>query len=481
MKWFLALTEIPHPTFDCKNLSDKIVEWIKKMGVSPEQDLFGNICVRINAHELPDDSPVVSIQAHIDMVWVGEYVDGRIDVSYEAGKVIAKKSTLGADDGFGVAMILQFIEERNSFPHGPMELILTVDEEQGLQGVKKLPKKNGSSDQIRPFSFKYLINCDSLSGDKVYIGAAGGEIAEILFALKSSPLSSSQSLIKIDIDNLSGGHSGGCIHLGRANGTKLIVRLLNNLIDKDICFQLSNFQSGVQMNLIPTHSTAIIAVDSSSVSDALFIISEAYNEIIKEFKGIENPDFSAQKIEAMNDEKVFNVDDTRSLLTFLTLVSVGPLRMSPLFPTIVDTSQNLGVVRIDVQKNNCIVHLFCRSATQTKIIENTQVTNNLLRYIPLQHTVIYKRASVAWPPDDNNKLAKMMQDAYSEENGVRKEIGLLHVTIEPPEFNVLGYDAEMISVCPSIPMAHCIGEWMDVEEAMKWRNAVCRLLSKIRE
>ena len=188
-KWFLAITQIPHPTFHCEEIANKVCEWLQKLNTPYEKDDFNNIVVRLSSNDFPDNTPVVAIQTHLDMVWVGEYVDGKIKVdlikNYKTkdGKTIdilqAPKSTLGADDGFGLALCLDFIENRDKIKHGPLEIIMTSDEEQGLIGVKKLPKKGDSSGKIKELKFKYLINCDCLLSDKIYVSCPGCEVFNI--------------------------------------------------------------------------------------------------------------------------------------------------------------------------------------------------------------------------------------------------------------------------------------------------------------
>ena len=150
-KWFLALTQIPHQTFKCEQICNKVCEWLQKLNISYERDDSNNLVVRLPPNNFPENSPCVAIQTHLDMVWVGEEVDGKIkvelikDFKNSEGKIMdilkAPKSTLGADDGFGVALCLDIIENKDKFNHGPLELIITTDEEQGLIGAKKLPQK----------------------------------------------------------------------------------------------------------------------------------------------------------------------------------------------------------------------------------------------------------------------------------------------------------------------------------------------------
>ena len=188
-KWFLAITQIHHPTFSCTEIANKVSEWLEKLNIPYEKDDINNIVVRLEPHNFPENAPVVALQTHLDMVWVGEQVDGKIkvdlikDFKTPEGKIIdilqANKSTLGADDGFGLALCLDVIENKDKFNHGPLEIIMTTDEEQGLIGAKKLPKKGDNSGKIKEFKFKYLINSDCLLSDKIYVSCPGCEVFNI--------------------------------------------------------------------------------------------------------------------------------------------------------------------------------------------------------------------------------------------------------------------------------------------------------------
>ena len=266
-KWFLAITQIPHPTFHCEEISNKVCEWLEKMNTPYEKDDFNNIVVRLDSNNFQENAPVVAVQTHLDMVWVGELENGKIkvdlikDFKTPEGKVIdilqAPKSTLGADDGFGLALCLDFIENKDKFKHGPLEIIMTIDEEQGLIGAKKLPKKGDSSGKIKDFKFKYLINCDCLLSDKIYVGCPGCEVFNIKLFPNSEIVNNDKKLeVNINLENFLGGHSGATIQNGQANPIKWITHILNCLKSNKINFQIVDIKGGQAMNAIPTHCSS---------------------------------------------------------------------------------------------------------------------------------------------------------------------------------------------------------------------------------
>lgn len=489
-KWFLSLTEIPHPTFKCLPLSNSIQSWLTKMGVSFEHDQKGNIVIRIGAHGMPETTPILAIQAHIDMVTNGEFNNGKIDVSIAeiAGnghyRIVAEKSTLGADDGFGVAMILEIIERRNELIHGPLELILTIDEEMGLKGIQMLPSIDGkinSNTGISPLKYKYLINCDSLCGDNVYIGSAGGIVYQNDFLVHPESFTTENfSQISIKLSNCRGGHSGQCINLGRANAIKLIGRLLNCLYDSKITFQITGLKGGKKITIIPPYCDVKIIVNKDQEYKSLEILNKNSQILKKEFETAD-PDLTFDiKKDNIRESNALSPEETKKIVSFITLCPSGTLRMSPFFPQAVDSSFNLGIVHLDGEKVK--TESFSRSATKAEIVNIDQIIRNLFDIVSLEHKDNIWTAGVPWEPNINSKLAKMMVETFEETCGEKIGISLLHVTIEPPQLQELGYvDADMISVCPSIPKAHSIGEFIDVEETIRWRNAVYKLLTKITE
>lgn len=489
-KWFLSLTEIPHPTFQCLPLSNAIQSWLTKMGVSFQHDQKGNIVIHIDANGMPQTTPVFAIQAHIDMVTNGEFNNGKIEVNliknHQTGcfQIVADKSTLGADDGFGVALILELVERRNELIHGPLELILTIDEEMGLKGIQMLPSIDGKTNAntgISPLTYKYLINCDSLCGDNVYIGSAGGIVYQNDFLIHPETiLINNFSMISISLSNCLGGHSGQCINLGRANAIKVMGRLLNYLLDSNIDFQFAELKGGKKITIIPPFCNTKIIVNTNKESQTLEILTK-YSKILKKEFETADPDLTFDiKSEKIKEMKVMSIEETKKIISFITLCPSGTLRMSPFFPQAVDSSLNLGVINLDGDKVK--VELFSRSATKAEIDNINQIMKNLFDIIGLKHVDNIWTAGVPWEPNVNSKLAKLMVETFEETCGKKVGISLLHVTIEPPQLQELGYvDTDMISICPSIPKAHSIGEFIDVDEAIRWRNATYKLLSKITE
>jgi dipeptidase D len=285
-KWFLAISEIPHPTFHCELLSATIASWLRSLNVPFERDTFGNICAPIQSNSLPDTAPVTALQSHIDMVAIGEFLpNGAVEVSLQDGFLVAEKSTLGADDAVGVALMLEIIEHRTEYVHGPMEFIFTVDEEQGLFGMMKLPRRDATSSAISPFKSKYLINFDALNFSRIYVGSSGGNIYRMNFSVHPEPVTPDKSVVELSLSNLRGGHSGGCIGLNRLNAIKVLTRILKSVLAAKIPIELVGIDGGEQMNTIARFASAKVAVSALDAEKAVGVIENSWRDISKETEG----------------------------------------------------------------------------------------------------------------------------------------------------------------------------------------------------
>jgi dipeptidase D len=484
-KWFLALTEIPHGPFNPFPLSNQICAWCRSLSIPYEQDTYGNICARIPSHDLPATAPIVAIQAHFDMVHIGEFnnSDG-INVSLDKTVLFAERSTLGADDGFGVALMLELLERHNELSHGPLELIFTADEEPGLYGVQKLPARDGSVDSpISIFNFRYLINCDSLCGDRVYVGCSGAN--QYFFRLEATQIipenPEQKSSMDIHLSGLKGGHSGCCIHLNRMCATKVLARLLKCLISSGIEFELAHFSGGELINVISRRSHAVVVIESSKVDSAVNVLRHKSTEIFAEYESEDaEPVFEiAIKNEIENDRKILSFHDSQKFINLLVVLPHGCMRFSPfdVFHGDVDTSVNLAIVKCD--ENGVEVWVSIRGVVSVKVVEMEMMVKAAFKMCGLPFACEERCIAIPWVPNVESRLAAMMVESYERVNGVKKGIGLLPSTIETSAFVKLGYEEEMVAICPSVPLAHRIGEFVDLEECLAWRDAAFDLLARL--
>ena len=493
-KWFLAITQIHHPTFDCIPISNKVCEWLEKMNVPYERDDDNNILVRLKSNDFPEDAPVVAIQTHLDMVWVGEQVDGKIKVDLiknfktSEGKIIdvlqAQKSTLGADDGFGIALCLDIVENRDKFKHGPLELIMTTDEEQGLIGSKKLPKKGDNSGKIKEFKFKYLINCDCLLSDKIYVCCPGCEVFNIKLFPESEIVNNNNKKIEVNInlENFQGGHSGATIQNGQGNPIKWITQILNFLKLNKINYQIMNMKGGQAMNAIPTHCSCSFIIDEQNKNSVENIIKTNLDELKKDYPIETNIAISTNLKSLENSTKALTSQSSIQFINILTAIRHGILRMHPTFKDKVDSSLNLGVVSLNCQeKNEIAITCLSRASTNSEYDKIDFSIKSILEMTPLKNELRTYIGARPWPFKPGSKLAKIMSEIAKTNYNLNLEQGLTQVTIECPTFLTLGYDADIVAICSNIPLAHCIGEYLDINESIIYRDIIIKTLEKLNE
>ena len=496
-KWFLAITQIPHPTFHCEKIANKICEWLEKLNVSYQKDDSNNIVALLPPNNFPENAPYAAVQTHLDMVWNGEEVDGKIKVELvknfkdSEGKIIdilrAPKSSLGADDGFGLALCLDIIENKDKFNHGPLEIIMTSDEEQAIVGAKKLPKKNDINGKISPFKFKYLINCDCLRSDKIYVGCAGCE----LFNLKLFPkfeLINKGIEITIKLDNFSSGHSGETIQKGQGNPIKWITHILNNLKLNKISFKITSIEGGKTMNIIPVNCECSFIIDEQNKDIAEKLINSTLQNLKEDFSTIEkNIDSSINYNTILNDKYALTQQDSIHVINVLTLIRHGILRMHPTFKGKVDSSMNLATVSLKINKKENEVNEaeiaisgYSRGASNTEFDKIENSIRAIFELCPIKNEFNAYVGSRPWPPKEKSELAEIMGKIAKDHYNLNLEPGLMQATIECPIFLSLGYDdADLVSICSSIPLAHCIGEYLDIHESIIYRDIIIKTLEKL--
>lgn len=470
-KWFLALTEIFHGTGECNALMSQIAIWAQFCGY--EADISDNVIIEIPANGAAESAPTIALQAHMDMVVMGEAAPMKVEIEEIDGKQVirAPKSTLGADNGFGVALMLEVMEKSKEFTHGPLLLIFTSDEEAGLVGVGKLPK----SPELK---FDYLVNMDSLCGDKVYVGCPGSRIIDVDIPVTFGPVSSDDyEFLKISLKGLHGGHSGKFINDGYANAIKWAARILIALSERQIQYRIVSMECGGVTNAIPASFLIIIAVPKDKKDDAIDLVNHNHTTQVLEYFRVERTDFFTEYCE-MDTAEAASVDDTKRIVDLLMAAPHGVLRMSPQFPGTVEASVNFATCNI--KSGNCRLEFRPRSSRDSQMVLFVQTLTSLLRLYNKDYNLMTRQSYPAWEPRLKSKLANRVKQIHDRLHGGDIQLGLLHIGVEPAVFHQLGYgNAEMVAAGPSVHLAHAVGEHMEIEESLKWRATIMTLLTEL--
>ncbi len=416
---FQKLAAIPRKSGEEKRVSDFLKTYLTEQGFHVVQDEVNNIIADAPATPGFEQAPRTILQGHMDMVCVAE--DGyAYDPLRDPIKLVrsekyleAEGTSLGADDGIGVAEGLYLLKHAKD--HGPLRLIVTVDEERGMTGAIHLAPKYLQD-------AKFLINCDSENYDELTVGSAGSVDLTFRRALKYEAAPEGKAY-RLSVGGLLGGHSGERIGDGRGNALRTLAFLLQAL-SRQGRIALADFHGGKAHNAIPDTAEAcfLTQIPQEEISQILTAEKEKFLAIY----GAVDPsvEFVLQETEA--PERVLIPGDAQRLLRLLLLLHTGVFAMSTVIPSLVETSANLGVVRME--DDVVSVEYFPRSAVDGKLDEFAAEARILGDLVGFEAVVGTK--SPGWKENKKSVLAKMMAEVFEEQNGKPMKVETIHAGLE---------------------------------------------------
>ena len=457
-KYFEEISSIPR----CSKHEEKVAEYVvnvaKKLGHEVMRDDVGNVIVRKKATAY-ENAPMVTLQAHLDMVCEKnrdvehDFEKDPIDVYVDGDMVKARGTTLGADNGVGVAACLAVMEDKD-IKHGPLEFLFTIDEETGMTGAFGL--KEGV------LRGKMLINVDTEEFGAVYIGCAGGGNSTLTLPIKYEKVEGKG--MEITIRGLKGGHSGTEIHEGRANSIKLMARLLYNADAK-----VGSIEGGDKFNAIPREATAKII--PSNKDDALKKVKE-FEKIFKNEYSVSDPGVTIATKDC-NIERIFDSASQKKVLGLLMGLPHGVLAMDQQVKGLVETSTNLARVR---SSDKLEIMMSSRSSVNSAL----EATMQSIRAIGELAGAKVEEGSMypGWKPNLNSKLLKIAVESYKELYGKEPEIKAIHAGLET---GVIGgkYDMDMISIGPQIEHPHSPDEVVYISSVQKFWDYLLKILENV--
>ena len=447
---FAMLAAVPRPSGHEQAVSDRLKAWGGKLGFNVRQNAVWDLVIDVPPTPGLENSPVVGLQAHLDMVCVGR--DGRdydalrdpvvLLVDRAAGTLKADGTSLGADDGAGVALAMSIAEGR--MPHGPLRLIFTADEEVGMTGARAL-----TPEDLR--GVKYLVNIDSEASDAMTVSSAAD--CELLATASLQPAAPTMdAALEISIVGLSGGHSGMEIASGRCNA---IVALADTLarIGDSLPFELASFSGGTAKNAIPAKARATIVVETSDRAKVEAIVSDRAAEL-ESAHARTDPGLCLQTAHAPLPETVMPAEATARLLRYLAATPNGVLAMSQAIEGLVETSSNLG--RLEAAPDRIWCLQMPRSSDPVKLREIEARQTVLARECDLAMEI--RPGSRAWPVNPASTLVPHFAEIYRTLTGRPMRVVALHAGLECGILSELAPGLDIVSIGPDIDAVHSPNE-----------------------
>ena len=458
-KNFHSITQIPRPSGKKEEIGKFLVDFGKSLGLEAMQDEIGNVLVRKPATSGMENRKSVILQAHMDMVpqknsdVKHDFEKDPIQTIVDGEWVRANNTTLGADNGIGVAAAMAVLESTD-IPHPAIEMFITADEETGMYGAFGLQPDFLQGD--------ILINMDSEDEGELYVGCAGGLDANITFRYKEEEMPADDVAFKVSLTGLKGGHSGVDIHLQRANANKLIFRFLKEAVaEREV--RLCSIECGNLRNTIPREGFAVITVPKGNEESLLEAVAEFETLFIEEYKGVEDSiRFTAEKTEKVSGLMPEEVQD--DLINAVTACPNGVYRFIDDVPDVVETSNNLAIVSSDGGKIE--VKCLIRSSVESRKEELASMIESLFSLAGAK--VEFSGDYPGWEPNLESPILKEMTKIYERDFGEAPKIMIIHAGLE---CGILGRnypDMDMISFGPTIRFPHSPDEKVNIETVQKF-------------
>ncbi len=453
---------------------ERVIEFMKNFGnrlqLETEVDEVGNVIIRKPATKGMEDRKTVVLQSHLDMVHQKnsdshfDFETQGIDMYVDGDWVRARGTTLGADNGLGVATIMAILES-DSIEHPELEALFTIDEETGMTGAKGL----------KPGLLKgeILLNLDTEEDDEIGIGCAGGVdiTAKRTYAQENVPEDS--IAFKIRISGLQGGHSGMDIIKGLGNANKLMNRLLFEGFEKS-GLRIATINGGGLRNAIPRESEAVVTIEDFQKEDFKQEIDRIITAIKEEYRSLE-PKLKISVEDTALPEKVMELGPQELLVRALYAAHNGVYRMSPDIPGLVETSNN--VARVEVKDGKIEILCLTRSSVESS---RTDLANSLRAGFELAgFEVVLSGEYPGWAPNPDSPILTVLDELYQKMNREKAEIAACHAGLE---CGILGQhypEMDMISFGPTIRGAHSPDERASISSAQKYWDFVMEILKNI--
>jgi len=464
---FKEITRIPRESGHEEPMTEYLCNWAKDHNLPYKRDEIGNVCITKPASKGKENAPTVVLQAHQDMVCEKlsgcnhDFLKDPIHYEIEDGWMIAKETTLGADDGIGVAACLALMESDK--PMGQVESIFTISEETGMDGANAM--------QPGFFTGKILINLDSEDEGQLFIGCAGGENSHAYFSYTTEPRREGWTRVHLKIDGGIGGHSGDDINKHRANTVQILAKFLKDEIPHGL--QLFIFSGGGKSNAIARECEAYIAVPDVDATKTRF---EAYGKKIKKEYAKDDPDLQFVVDKSFQNEKAIDSHTAHQVIECVADCPHGVVRMSPDIKGLVQTSTNLAAVSM---KNPGEIRVVT-SQRSSVVDELDDIVMKVSDHFRAAGAMVDNFSKYpGWNPNLNSPILAKCVESYKRLFNQDPLVLAIHAGLECGLFLEKFPDLDMISFGPTLRGVHAPGEKLELASMDKFvellDDVVCNL------
>ena len=467
---FADLNAVPRPSKKEERVIAFMKDFGKNLGLETIEDAVGNVIIKKPATPGMEDRTTVVMQSHLDMVHqknndtIFDFDTQGIEMYVDGDWVKAKGTTLGADNGLGVATIMAILESTD-IPHPAIEALFTIDEETGMTGASGL--KGGL------LSGGILLNLDTEEDDEIGVGCAGGIDVTATRTYNEEETPEFKIGYEVSVKGLQGGHSGMQIHEGLGNANKIMNRVLFDGFE-NFGLRISEIDGGSLRNAIPRESKAVVAIDAIHEDAFLLEMAMISTAIRKEYKTMEpNLEINVSKVECPRKIMDLGVQEgfTRAMYAALN----GVYRMSPDIPELVETSNN--IARVVVKDGHIKVGCLTRSSVESAKMD---LANTLRAAFELTGCEVeFSGDYPGWKPNMDSPILKVMTKLYEDLNGEKPHVAACHAGLE---CGILGQnypEMDMISFGPNIKGAHSPDERAQISSVQKYWKFVLEILKAI--
>ncbi len=469
-KRFFEITQVPRPSKKEEKIREYVRNFAKENNFKMKEDKVGNIVMYVPATKGYEKSPTIVLQGHLDMVCEKnkgtkhDFDNDPIEIYRDGEWITAKGTTLGADNGIGVAAGLAIATDKTAV-HGPLEILCTIDEETGMTGVNELQKGF--------IKGKTLLNLDSEEDRAFYVGCSGGQDTLGYFDIEYARAKKGTVAFELMVTGLKGGHSGLDIQNGRANAIRLLAQLLGEI---EVPFQIAGLKGGSLRNAIPREAEAVILIKPEDKAKVAKTVREFVKKSLLEFAT--NDGGLTVKLKAKKERpgKVYKKEFADKIVKVLIAIPHGIMAMSPDIPGLVETSTNLATVT----EENGKVKI---GTSQRSSVESAKwnVTKMVCAVIELGGgKAVIGDSYPGWQPNMDSNLLKVSKSVFKKLFKKEPEIKAIHAGLETGLLGSKFPGLDMISFGPTIEGAHSPDERVNIKDVEKFYKLLKEILKTLK-